>query len=49
MVILCWVIWRCQNDIIFNKTNYHDNTTKKLLRQMISDIEVIALQITNLG
>jgi hypothetical protein len=22
VTVLCWIIWRCQNDIIFNKIKY---------------------------
>jgi hypothetical protein len=67
---LCWAIWRCQNDIIFNNTKYSsfmqatfrgtywlcfwtqlqlDNTTLDFLRRMSSDIEIIALQMANMG
>jgi hypothetical protein len=67
---LCWAIWRCRNDIIFNKSKYssfmqatfrgtyclrfwaqlqHDNTKKDFLRRMSSDIEVIVLQMANMG
>jgi hypothetical protein len=67
---LCWVIWRCRNDIIFNKIKYflfmsatfratywlcfwtqlqHDITTKDLLRRMSTDIDVIVLQMANIG
>jgi len=51
---LCWAIWRCRKDIIFNKTKYSlfiqaISGGDLLVAPMVAPLETVALEIANRG
>jgi len=51
---LYWAIWRCRNDIIFNKTKYSPFIQAifrgdLLVAPMVAPLETVALEIANRG